>query len=130
KSTPMPTKTTTKNPAIQRKYKKNRGNDSSEDDDKTAGKAPAVDCPEKGKINGFEMMAINLRNQSPKVHTKSIATGFGSTNEDGKAGICTIDEKLESMFPLMGADNKMASSTSETAGNELRSSDMESNGDY
>ncbi|KNZ57844.1 uncharacterized protein VP01_205g4, partial [Puccinia sorghi] len=28
-------------------------------------KAPAVGRPAKGKINGFEMMAINLRNQSP-----------------------------------------------------------------
>ncbi|KNZ57868.1 uncharacterized protein VP01_2052g3 [Puccinia sorghi] len=28
------------------------------------GKAPAVGCTAKGKINGFEMMAINLRNQS------------------------------------------------------------------
>ncbi|KNZ53565.1 uncharacterized protein VP01_31g1, partial [Puccinia sorghi] len=29
------------------------------------GKAPAVGCPAKGKINGFEIMAINLCNQSP-----------------------------------------------------------------
>ncbi|KNZ57578.1 uncharacterized protein VP01_2125g12 [Puccinia sorghi] len=29
------------------------------------GKAPAVGRPAKGKINGFEMVAINLRNQSP-----------------------------------------------------------------
>ncbi|KNZ51673.1 uncharacterized protein VP01_386g17 [Puccinia sorghi] len=94
KATPKPTKPTTKKPAIQRKPKKKRGNNSSEDDaaDKTAGhlkkedylviiewlkiernynscfgtgKAPSVGCPSKGKINGFEMMAISLRNQSP-----------------------------------------------------------------
>ncbi|KNZ54164.1 uncharacterized protein VP01_3022g1, partial [Puccinia sorghi] len=29
------------------------------------GKAPAVGHPAKGTMNGFEMMAINLRNQSP-----------------------------------------------------------------
>ncbi|KNZ64200.1 hypothetical protein VP01_10565g1 [Puccinia sorghi] len=33
-----------------------------------------------------------------KVHTNSIATGFGLTNEDQK-GICTINEKFESMCP-------------------------------
>ncbi|KNZ48253.1 uncharacterized protein VP01_5795g1 [Puccinia sorghi] len=94
KASPKPTKPTTKKPAIQRKSKKNRGNNSSEDAaaDKTAGhlkkedylviiewlkiewnynscfgtgKAPAVGRPAKGKINGFEMMAINLCNQSP-----------------------------------------------------------------
>ncbi|KNZ44167.1 uncharacterized protein VP01_9444g1 [Puccinia sorghi] len=94
KASPKPTKPTTKNPAIQRKSKKNRGNNSSEDDaaDKAVGhlkkedyliiiewlkikrnynscfgtgKDPAVGRPAKGKINGFEMMAINLRNQSP-----------------------------------------------------------------
>ncbi|KNZ45618.1 uncharacterized protein VP01_798g8 [Puccinia sorghi] len=111
--------------------------------------APAVGCPAKGKINGFEMMAINLQNQSPskinltphqmkdqfntnkekykKVHTKSI----------------TIDEKLESMclhhhdmnkliedlsfvnpwYKVdVQADNKITkSSTSEPSGNEIRS---------
>ncbi|KNZ44165.1 uncharacterized protein VP01_944g9, partial [Puccinia sorghi] len=69
-----------KKPAIRRKFKKNKGNNSSEDDaaDKTAGhlkkedylviikwlkikrnyrtgKAPPVGHPSKGKINGFEM---------------------------------------------------------------------------
>ena len=93
KSTPASKKSTPKRPAIRRKSKKARGNDSSADDDadKTTGhlkkdnyliiiewlkieknynacfgtgKAPAVGRPAKGKINGFEMMAINLRNQS------------------------------------------------------------------
>ena len=31
-----------------------------------SGKAPPVGQPAKGKINGYEMMAINLRNQSPE----------------------------------------------------------------
>ena len=86
-----------------------------------------------------------------KVHTKSISTGFGLTDEDRKAGITTIDEKLESMCPhyhamneLMGDrafvnpwykvdaqdDNETTSSSSpEPAGNEIRSSDMEINND-
>ncbi|KNZ58808.1 hypothetical protein VP01_1859g2, partial [Puccinia sorghi] len=42
-----------------------------------------------------------------KVHTKSIATGFGLTNEDRKAGICTINEKLESMCPHYHVMNKL-----------------------
>ncbi|KNZ48383.1 hypothetical protein VP01_5706g1, partial [Puccinia sorghi] len=33
-----------------------------------------------------------------KVHTKFILAGFGLTNEDQKAGISTINEKLESML--------------------------------
>ncbi|KNZ49970.1 hypothetical protein VP01_4667g4 [Puccinia sorghi] len=58
----------------QRKSKKNRSKHLSEDDaaDKTAGDlkkdnnlAPAVGCPAKVKINGFEMMAINLQNKFP-----------------------------------------------------------------
>ena len=210
KSTTLPKKATStkpknslpKRPAIRQKSKKNKGNNSPEDDadDKTAGhlkkdnylviidwlknernynacfgsgKAPAVGRPAKGKINGFEMMAINLRNQSAskinltprqmkdwfntykdkykKVHTKSISTGFGLTDKDRKVGITTIDEKLESMCPhyhamneLMGhrafvnpwykvdaqADNDTTSSSpSEPAGNEVRSSEMESNND-
>ncbi|KNZ44355.1 uncharacterized protein VP01_923g1 [Puccinia sorghi] len=82
--------------------------------------APAVGHPAKGKINGFEMMAINLRDQSAskinltpcqmkdqfntykdkykKVHTKSMSTaGFGLTDKDQKVGIGSINEKLESM---------------------------------
>ena len=31
-----------------------------------SGKAPPVGRPAKGKINGYEMMAINLQNQSPQ----------------------------------------------------------------
>jgi len=202
KSNPASKKSTPKRPAIRRKSKKARGNDSSADDDadKTTGhlkkddyliiiewlkieknynacfgtgKAPAVGRPAKGKINGFEMMAINLRNQSAtkinltpcqmkdrfntykdkykKVHTKSISTGFGLTDEDRKAGISTIDEKLESMCPHYHAMNELMgdrafvnpwfkvnaqgdkestpSSTSEAAGNDIRSSDTDSNGD-
>ncbi|KNZ45075.1 hypothetical protein VP01_850g2 [Puccinia sorghi] len=78
---------------------------------------------------------------------------FGLNNEDQKAGISKINEKLEIMFPhyhvmnkSMGdpafvnpwykvysqADNKTKTffSTSEPSGNEIRSSDMESNNDY
>ncbi|KNZ45992.1 hypothetical protein VP01_763g5 [Puccinia sorghi] len=95
KATSNPMEPTTKKPAIQRKSKKNRGNDSSEDDDadKTAGhlkkedylviiewlkikwnynscfgtgKAPSVGCPDKVQINCFEMMAINIQIQSPR----------------------------------------------------------------
>ena len=63
------------------------------------------------------MMAINLWNQSPqeieltagqmkdqfntykdkykKAHTKSLSTGFGLTPQDEKAGIKTIEDKLD-----------------------------------
>ncbi|KNZ64220.1 hypothetical protein VP01_10536g1, partial [Puccinia sorghi] len=34
-----------------------------------------------------------------KVHTKSISTGFVLTNDDQKARISTIHDKLESMCP-------------------------------
>ena len=69
-----------------------------------SGKDPPVGWPAKGKINGYEMMAINLRNQSPqkieltarqmkdqfntykekykKAHTKSLSIGFGLTPQD------------------------------------------------
>ncbi|KNZ43705.1 uncharacterized protein VP01_9955g1 [Puccinia sorghi] len=33
------------------------------------GKAPALGHPAKGKINGFEMMAINICTQSPQRST-------------------------------------------------------------
>ncbi|KNZ63512.1 uncharacterized protein VP01_11346g1 [Puccinia sorghi] len=85
----QPTNPTTGKPVIQRNSRKNGGNNSSEDDsaDTTAGhltkedylviiewlkikwnydrcfgtgEAPAVVCPAKGKIHGFEMMDINL----------------------------------------------------------------------
>ncbi|KNZ51588.1 uncharacterized protein VP01_3897g1 [Puccinia sorghi] len=72
KVSPKPTKPTTKNPAIQRKFQKNRVNNSSEDDtaDKTAalleqGRLLLLVIQQKVKINGFEIMSINLRNQSP-----------------------------------------------------------------
>ena len=73
------------------------------------------------------------------------------TDEDRKAGITTINEKLESMCPHYHAMNKLMgdrafvnpwfkfyvqadkestpSSTSEAAGNDIRSSNMESNAD-
>ncbi|KNZ62083.1 hypothetical protein VP01_13161g2, partial [Puccinia sorghi] len=47
------------------------------------GKAPTVGCPSKDKYK--------------KVDTKSISMGFGLTNEDQKAEISTVNEKLESM---------------------------------
>ncbi|PLW25736.1 hypothetical protein PCANC_25520 [Puccinia coronata f. sp. avenae] len=85
------------------------------------GKAPLVGQPPKGTINGFELMAINLRNQSTskislssrqmkdhfnsykdkykKTHTLSLATGFGLTPEDRQTGIQTIEQKLDSLCP-------------------------------
>ena len=85
------------------------------------GKAPLVGRPPKGTINGFELMAINLRNQSTskislssrqmkdrfnsykdkykKTHTLSLATGFGLTPEDQQTGIQTIKQKLDSLCP-------------------------------
>ncbi|KNZ48421.1 uncharacterized protein VP01_5682g1, partial [Puccinia sorghi] len=172
KASPKPTKPTTQKPAIQRKSKKNRGKNSFENNpaDKTeghlkkedylviikwlkiernynscfgTGKAPAVGHPAKGKINGFEMMAINLRNQSPskinltphqmkyqfntykdkykKVHTKSRATGSTGFGREFINPCFKVDAQ---------AGKKTASSTSEPAGNEIRSSDMKSNNDY
>ncbi|POW04336.1 hypothetical protein PSHT_11253 [Puccinia striiformis] len=85
-------------------------------------KAPPVGRPVKGTINGFELMAINLRNLSPskivlnarqmkerfktykgkfkKAHTESLSTGFGLTAADKKKGIKTIEAKLDNMCPL------------------------------
>ncbi|PLW09693.1 hypothetical protein PCANC_20739 [Puccinia coronata f. sp. avenae] len=85
------------------------------------GKAPLVGRPPKGTINGFELMAINLRNQSTskislssrqmkdlfnsykdkykKTHTLSLATGFGLTPKDRQTGIQTIEQKLDSLCP-------------------------------
>ncbi|PLW54707.1 hypothetical protein PCANC_11672 [Puccinia coronata f. sp. avenae] len=85
------------------------------------GKAPLVGRPPKGTINGFELMAINLRNQSTskislssrqmkdrfnsykdkykKTHMLSLATGFGLTPEDQQTGIQTIKQKLDSLCP-------------------------------
>ncbi|KNZ62486.1 hypothetical protein VP01_1264g2 [Puccinia sorghi] len=59
------------------------------------GKAPAINlnpCKMKDQFNTY-------KDKYKKVHTKSISTGFGLTNEDQKVGISTINEKLESMFP-------------------------------
>ncbi|PLW29668.1 hypothetical protein PCASD_20222 [Puccinia coronata f. sp. avenae] len=83
------------------------------------GKAPLVGQPPKGTINGFELMAINLRNQSTskislssrqmkdcfnsykdkykKTHTLSLESGFGLTPEDRQTGIQTIKQKLDSL---------------------------------
>ncbi|KAI9605347.1 hypothetical protein KEM48_002287 [Puccinia striiformis f. sp. tritici PST-130] len=85
-------------------------------------KAPPVGRPVKGTINGFELMAINLRNLLPskivlnarqmkerfktykgkfkKAHTESLSTGFGLTAADKKKGIKTIEAKLDNMCPL------------------------------
>ena len=86
------------------------------------GKAPAIGRRPKAMINGYELMAIHLRNVSPtkinltprqmkdrfksykdkykKAHTKSMSTGFGLTPAYRKAGITTIEDKLENMCPL------------------------------
>jgi hypothetical protein len=93
------------------------------------GKAPLIGRPAKGKINGFELMAINLRNQSnskidlnsrqmkdrfnsykdkyKKTHTLSLSTGFGLTEEDRLAGITTIDDKLDKMCPHFHAMHQL-----------------------
>ncbi|KNZ64150.1 hypothetical protein VP01_10608g1, partial [Puccinia sorghi] len=69
------------------------------------GKAPAVGCPAKVKINGFEMMAINLQNQSASNINPTPC--FGLINKDQKVGISTIVEKLESMYPHYHSMNKL-----------------------
>ncbi|POW23133.1 hypothetical protein PSHT_00574 [Puccinia striiformis] len=93
------------------------------------GKAPPVGRPVKGTINGFELMAINLQNQSPskinltarkmkdrfnsykdkykKAHTEATSTGFGLTAADQKAGVRTIEEKLEKMCSNYSAMNEL-----------------------
>ncbi|KNZ49887.1 uncharacterized protein VP01_4719g2, partial [Puccinia sorghi] len=108
KGTPQPKKPTPKKPAIRRKSKKNRGNDSLEDD-------AAYKTSEKGKINGFEMMAINLCNQSPskinltlcqvkdQLNTKK--TRQSSPHQIHSHG--TINEKLESMCPHYHVMNEL-----------------------
>ncbi|KNZ47676.1 hypothetical protein VP01_622g2 [Puccinia sorghi] len=154
KASPKPKKPTTNKPDIQIKSKKKREGHLNKEEYLViiewlkiernynscfgTGKAPAVGHQAKDKYRKFL--------------TKSISTGFGLTNEDQKAEISTIDEKLESICPhyhvineLMGgqafinpcfkvdaqADNKTATSPpSEPAGNEIRSSDMERNNDY
>ncbi|KNZ47809.1 uncharacterized protein VP01_6115g1 [Puccinia sorghi] len=123
KATPKPTKPNTKKPAIQRKSKKNRGNNSSEDDaaDKTEGhlkkdnKMVIIEWL-KIKHDGYQFLKstpskINLtppqmkdqfntyKVKYKKFHTKSIYMGFVLTNEDQKVGISTFNENLESMCP-------------------------------
>ncbi|KNZ47283.1 hypothetical protein VP01_6547g1 [Puccinia sorghi] len=98
KATPKHTKTTTKKPAIQRKSKKNRSKNSSEDDgaDKTAA--------------ALELGSLLLLVVQPKyknVHTKYISMGFVLTNEYQKGGISTIHEILESMYPHYHVMNKL-----------------------
>ncbi|KNZ47294.1 hypothetical protein VP01_6538g2 [Puccinia sorghi] len=91
-----------KKPAIHQKSQKSRVKNSSEDDatDKTAIHLKKDDY----------LVIINclkIKHKYKKVHTKSISTGFGLTNEDGKAGITTINEKLEIMFPHYHEKNKL-----------------------
>ncbi|KNZ63639.1 hypothetical protein VP01_11191g1, partial [Puccinia sorghi] len=77
KASPKPTKPTTKKPAIQTKENPRKTEvkihlkmilliKKSNNSFYETGNAPAVGRPAKGKINGFEMMAINLRNKSLK----------------------------------------------------------------
>ncbi|KNZ50125.1 uncharacterized protein VP01_4585g1, partial [Puccinia sorghi] len=96
-----------------RSQKKNRGNDSSEDDasDQIAGHlkkenylAPAIGPPARGKINGFEMMAINIRNKSPSkinLTPRQMKNQF-NTYKDHK-----IYEKIESMCSDYHSMNEM-----------------------
>ncbi|KNZ43979.1 uncharacterized protein VP01_9652g1 [Puccinia sorghi] len=97
KSPSKPTKPTTKKPAIQINSNKNRGNDSSEDDDadKTAShlkKEDYVVITEwlKIKWNYNSCFGTLLLLVYQKVHTKYISTGFGLTKEDCKVGISTV----------------------------------------
>ncbi|KNZ60384.1 hypothetical protein VP01_15623g1, partial [Puccinia sorghi] len=48
-----------------------------------------------------------LQRQVQESHTKSISTGFDLTNEDQKAGISTINEKVERMCPPYHVMNKL-----------------------
>ncbi|KNZ47878.1 hypothetical protein VP01_6070g1 [Puccinia sorghi] len=67
-----------------------------------------------------------------KFHTKSISTGFGLTNEDQRGSLMGGRALINPWFKVDAqAENKTAtSSPSEPAGNEIRSSEMESNNDY
>ncbi|KNZ48106.1 hypothetical protein VP01_5904g1, partial [Puccinia sorghi] len=97
------------------------------------GKAPAVGCTAKDQPNPRQMkdQFNTYKDKYKKVHTRSISMGFGLTNEDQKAGISKINDKLESIQAFIKpwfkvdaqADKKIASSTSEPAGSEIRSSD-------
>ncbi|KNZ63048.1 hypothetical protein VP01_1193g11 [Puccinia sorghi] len=55
---------------------------------------PALEVGRLILINSTHSMT-----NTKKVHTKSISTGFGLTNQDQKVGISTINEKLETMCP-------------------------------
>ncbi|KNZ51595.1 uncharacterized protein VP01_3890g2 [Puccinia sorghi] len=99
----MPTKPTTKKPAIQRKSKKNRGNNSSEDYDKTAGHLKKEDyliiiewLKIKQNYNSCFGTGILLLVVQQKINPIST-----------KTRICTINEKLESMCPHYHAMNNL-----------------------
>ncbi|KNZ56013.1 hypothetical protein VP01_251g5 [Puccinia sorghi] len=118
KTTPKPTKPNKKKPAIQRKSKKNRVNDSSEDDaaDKTTGHLKKCDnlllwnwegsCYQPNPLQMKDKFN-NYKDMHKKFHTKSILMGFGLTNENQKAGISTVNEKLESMCPHYHVMNEL-----------------------
>ncbi|KNZ51066.1 hypothetical protein VP01_4106g1, partial [Puccinia sorghi] len=162
KASPKPTKKTTKKPAIQRKSKKNRGSNSYEDSaDKTAGHLNKEDYLviigwlkiERNYNSCFgtgNALAVGCSaKDKPDPLSDEELIQYTKTSTKKKAGISTIDEKLESMCPhyhamyeLIGgqafinplfqvdgqAENKLAkSSPSEPSGNEIRSSDMGSN---
>ncbi|KNZ61446.1 uncharacterized protein VP01_139g7 [Puccinia sorghi] len=154
KAAPKPMKPTTKKPAIRRKSKKNRGNNSSEDDaaDKTVVHLNKEDylllwkregscccLSAKGEINGFEVMATNLRNQSPSnINLKPHQMNDLFHKYKDKYKKSTPNPYPAHVSPLScnervdaQADNETAtSSPSEPAGNEIGSSDMESKNDY
>ncbi|KNZ54198.1 hypothetical protein VP01_3011g2 [Puccinia sorghi] len=122
KETPKPTKPHTKKPAIQRDSKKNKVNNSSEDDAADI----TEDDLELGRLLLFVVRPnINLtppqmkdqfntyKGKYKKFQTKSISMGFGLTNEDQK-GESFLSMRILKACVDAQADNKTTkSSTSE-----------------
>ncbi|KNZ60639.1 hypothetical protein VP01_15262g1, partial [Puccinia sorghi] len=53
-----------------------------------------------------------------KVHTKSISMGFGLTNENQKAEVSTVNEKIESMRPHYHVDAQADKKTTTSSTSE------------
>ncbi|KAI9625525.1 hypothetical protein KEM48_010787 [Puccinia striiformis f. sp. tritici PST-130] len=75
------------------------------------GKAPPVGRPVKGTINGFDPKMKDrfnsYKDKYKKAHTEATSTGFGLTAADQKAGVRTIEEKLEKMCSNYSAMNEL-----------------------
>ncbi|KNZ45933.1 hypothetical protein VP01_7698g1, partial [Puccinia sorghi] len=78
---------------------------------------------------GYRIITNTYTDNYKKVHTKSIATGFGLNNEDQKSGISKFNEMLERLCPHCHAMKKLmhkltkkmeTSSPCEPSGNEIR----------